>query len=89
MDFVLRHHHRHGTEAVDDRADIGPYGGRGQQNRRFALHGEALEALADRANELLEDERHLVEILHAGADKARTVASATVAQSYKNLGLVL
>jgi len=50
---------------------------------------EYLRPIRDRALELLEDESHLVEILHSGADKARTVASATVAQSYKNLGLVL
>ena len=50
---------------------------------------EYLRPIRSRALELLEDERHLVEILHAGADKARTVASETVAQSYKNLGLVL
>lgn len=50
---------------------------------------EYLRPIRARALELLEDERHLVQILHSGADKARTVASATVAQSYKNLGLVL
>ena len=48
-----------------------------------------LRPIRDRALELLQDEAHLVQILHAGADKARAVASATVAQSYKNLGLVL
>jgi tryptophanyl-tRNA synthetase len=50
---------------------------------------EYLRPIRARALELLEDEPHLVQILHSGADKARTVASATVAQSYKNLGLVL
>ena len=50
---------------------------------------EHLRPIRDRALELLEDEQHLVQVLHAGADKARTVASATVAASYKNLGLVL
>jgi tryptophanyl-tRNA synthetase len=50
---------------------------------------EYLRPIRDRALELLQDEPHLVQILHTGADKARTVASATVAQSYKNLGLVL
>jgi tryptophanyl-tRNA synthetase len=50
---------------------------------------EYLRPIRARALELLEDERQLVQILHSGADKARTVASATVAQSYKNLGLVL
>jgi len=48
-----------------------------------------LRPIRDRALELLQDEDHLVQVLHAGADKARAVASATVAQSYKNLGLVL
>jgi tryptophanyl-tRNA synthetase len=50
---------------------------------------EYLQPIRARALELLEDESHLVQILHAGADKARTVASKTVAESYKNLGLVL
>jgi len=48
-----------------------------------------LRPIRDRALELLQDEDHLVQVLHTGADKARAVASATVAQSYKNLGLVL
>ncbi len=50
---------------------------------------EYLRPIRERALELLEDEAHLVKVLHAGADKARTVASATVADTYKNLGLVL
>ncbi len=50
---------------------------------------EYLRPIRERALELLQDEAHLVKILHAGADKARTVASATVADTYKNLGLVL
>ena len=41
------------------------------------------------ALELLQDEAHLIKVLHDGADKARVVASATLAQTYKNLGLVL
>jgi tryptophanyl-tRNA synthetase len=48
-----------------------------------------LRPIRDRALELLDEEQHLVQVLHAGADKARAVASATVAESYKNLGLVL
>jgi tryptophanyl-tRNA synthetase len=48
-----------------------------------------LRPIRDRALELIDDEQHLVQVLHAGADKARAVASATVAESYKNLGLVL
>ena len=50
---------------------------------------EYLRPIRERALELLQDEAHLVKVLHAGADKARTVASATVADTYKNLGLVL
>jgi len=48
-----------------------------------------LRPIRARALELLEDEAHLIKILHSGADKARSVASATVADTYKNLGLVL
>jgi len=48
-----------------------------------------LRPVRTRALELLDDEAHLIKVLHAGADKARTVASATVADTYKNLGLVL
>jgi len=50
---------------------------------------EYLRPIRSRALQLLDDEAHLVKVLHAGADKARTVASATVADTYKNLGLVL
>ena len=50
---------------------------------------EYLRPICARALELLDDEAHLIKVLHAGADKARTVASATVAETYKNLGLVL
>jgi tryptophanyl-tRNA synthetase len=50
---------------------------------------EYLRPIRARALELLEDEAHLVKVLHVGADKARAVASATVADTYKNLGLVL
>jgi tryptophanyl-tRNA synthetase len=50
---------------------------------------EYLRPIRSRALELLDDEAHLIKVLHAGADKARTVASATVAETYKNLGLVL
>jgi tryptophanyl-tRNA synthetase len=39
--------------------------------------------------ELLEDEKHLLDILHAGSAKARTVAQETIETTYKNLGVVL
>ena len=50
---------------------------------------EYLRPIRTQALELLQDESHLIKVLHDGADKARTVASATLAQTYKNLGLVL
>lgn len=50
---------------------------------------EYLRPIRDQALELLQDETHLIKVLHEGADKARQVASATVASTYKNLGLVL
>ena len=41
------------------------------------------------ALELLEDEGHLLTILHQGSEKAREVAQSTLDATYKNLGLVL
>jgi tryptophanyl-tRNA synthetase len=49
---------------------------------------EYLRPIRTKAHELLEDEGHLVKLLHEGADKARVVASATLQEAYKNLGLV-
>ena len=49
---------------------------------------EYLRPIRTKALELLEDEGHLVKLLHEGADKARVVASATLQEAYKNLGLV-
>jgi tryptophanyl-tRNA synthetase len=50
---------------------------------------EYLRPIRSQALELLQDESHLIKVLHDGADKARVVASATLSQTYKNLGLVL
>lgn len=50
---------------------------------------EYLRPIRAQALELLQDEAHLIKILHEGADKARVVANSTLAQTYKNLGLVL
>ena len=50
---------------------------------------EYLRPIRSQALELLQDEAHLIKVLHDGADKARVVASATLAQTYRNLGLVL
>jgi tryptophanyl-tRNA synthetase len=37
----------------------------------------------------LEDESHLLQILHQGSEKAREVAQTTLDATYKNLGLVM
>ena len=50
---------------------------------------EFFRPIRAQALDLLQDEAHLIKVLHDGADKARQVASATVASTYKNLGLVL
>ena len=49
---------------------------------------EYLRPIRAKALELLEDEKHLIDLLHNGAEKARVVASATLSDTYKNLGLV-
>ena len=49
---------------------------------------EYLRPIRTKALELLEDEKHLIDLLHEGAAKARSVASGTLQESYKNLGLV-
>jgi tryptophanyl-tRNA synthetase len=50
---------------------------------------EYLRPIRTRALELLEDETHLLDILHQGSAKARIVAEATLKETYKNLGVVL
>jgi tryptophanyl-tRNA synthetase len=49
---------------------------------------EYLRPIRTKALELLEDEKELINLLHAGAEKARAVAGATLSDTYKNLGLV-
>jgi tryptophanyl-tRNA synthetase len=49
---------------------------------------EYFRPIRAKAIELLEDEKHLIDLLHEGADKARAVASTTLQVTYKNLGLV-
>ena len=49
---------------------------------------EYLRPIRAEALELLEDEKHLVELLHVGAAKARTVAAETLEKAYENLGIV-
>jgi tryptophanyl-tRNA synthetase len=49
---------------------------------------EYLRPIRAKALELLDDEKHLIDLLHNGAEKARVVAGATLSDTYKNLGLV-
>ena len=49
---------------------------------------EYFRPIRSKALELLEDEKHLIDLLHEGAEKARAVASDTLQNTYKNLGLV-
>ena len=48
-----------------------------------------LRPIRTKALELLEDEKHLLDILHQGSEKARAVAQNTIETTYKNLGVVL
>jgi len=50
---------------------------------------EYLRPIRAKAVELLEDEKHLLDILHQGSAKARVVAQETVNATYKNLGVIL
>jgi tryptophanyl-tRNA synthetase len=50
---------------------------------------EYLRPIRARAMELLEDEKHLLQILHQGSEKARAVAQGTIETTYKNLGVVI
>ena len=47
-----------------------------------------LRPIRAKALELLEDEKYLIDLLHDGAAKARTVATGTLETAYKNLGTV-
>ena len=49
---------------------------------------EYFRPIREKALELLEDEKHLIDLLHEGAGKARAVAAETLHNTYKNLGLV-
>ena len=49
---------------------------------------EYFRPIRSTALELLNDEKHLLDLLHAGAHKAREVAAATLATAYENLGIV-
>jgi len=49
---------------------------------------EYFRPIRSTALELLNDEKHLLDLLHAGAHKAREVAATTLAAAYENLGIV-
>ena len=50
---------------------------------------EYLRPIRARALELLENEDHLIQLLHTGAEKAKKTASVTLEKAYKQLGVVL
>ena len=50
---------------------------------------EYLRPIRTHALELLEDEKHLLDILHQGSEKAQEVAEKTVQSTYSHLGVVL
>lgn len=50
---------------------------------------EYLRPIRQHALDLLQDEKHLLEILHQGAAKAREVAQKTIDSTYEKLGVVL
>ena len=49
---------------------------------------EALRPIRERATELLADRGELASLLHKGAEKARTVAAATLHRAYDAVGLL-
>ena len=49
---------------------------------------EYLRPIRTSALELLEDEKHLIDLLHLGATKARAVAAGTLEKAYERLGTV-
>ena len=49
---------------------------------------EYLRPIRTSALELLEDEKHLIDLLHVGAAKARTVAAESLKTAYERLGTV-
>ena len=49
---------------------------------------EYFRPIRAQAVDLLNDEKHLLDILHEGATKARVVASQTLEKAYENLGIV-
>jgi tryptophanyl-tRNA synthetase len=49
---------------------------------------EYFRPIREHALELLNDEAHLISILHQGAEKAREVAQETLDATYNNLGVV-
>ena len=49
---------------------------------------EALRPVRERATQLLADRGELASLLHKGAEKARTVAAATLQRAYDAVGLL-
>ena len=69
----------------------GEFAGKGYGDFKSAVAEvvvEYLRPIRAKALELLEDEKHLIDLLHEGAAKARSVASGTLENAYRNLGTV-
>jgi tryptophanyl-tRNA synthetase len=49
---------------------------------------ELLQPIQHRYAELMDDRSEMARLLHVGAEKARSVASATLARAYRNIGLL-
>lgn len=68
------------------------FAGKGYGDFKSAVAEVVVEYFAPirtKALELLEDEKHLIDILHTGAAKAQDAASETLKAAYTNLGLVM
>ena len=69
----------------------GEFAGKGYGDFKSAVAEvvvEYLRPIRAKALELLEDEKHLIDLLHEGAANARSVASGTLENAYRNLGTV-
>src|SRR3546814_9526663 len=81
MDRVLRENHGRRAEALDDGADIGAKLRAGEQRRRLAQHGVALEDLSHRRDELLQLRRRHGELAVFAVPRQRSEEHTSERQS--------
>lgn len=70
----------------------GEFEGKGYGDFKAAVAEVVVEyfrPVRDKAMNLLQDEGHLIDLLHSGAAKAEAAASETLKKAYTNLGLVM